>query len=204
MPAMTKLALATALALPLAGGATALAQSTATPEGHTRYVTLTIWEDDDGSHQVLDGTVPCEAGLVQQLKRAWMNRPACTHEGYAWAYPSDQMPPWEGEIEHVNDTRHVTEDGQVYHTTEIVYRAMTEGPDGGVERVRAVAGELKPIDRSIDHAGATYSLPVRGAMLGAGAGAEGPTGDGAVDGSGGEAGSQALTVEIGPAPQPSV
>lgn len=185
MPALSKLALATALAFPLVGGATALAQSTATVQGHATFVDLTIrvGPEDGEEEQVLTGRVPCQAPTSQRLWRAFQGLPACKHAGYAYAYPQGHAAPWEGEIEWVNDTQHVTPDGELYHVTEIVYRTMTEGPDGGVERVHAVASELNPVDRSQTDTDATYAVPVRGELL---------------DETHGQ-----LTVSVGPAPAPT-
>lgn len=185
MPALTKVALATALAFPLIGGATALAQSTASIQGHTTYVSLTIRADPDGPGevQVLDGRIPCKAPTSERLWRALQGRPACKHDGYAYAYPQGQVPPWEGQVEWVNDTQHVTPDGELYHVAEIVYTSLKEGPDGGIERVHAMASELHPEDRSETDTGATYAVPVRGKLL--------------------EASQGQLTVDVGPAPEPT-
>lgn len=176
MPALQNVALATALATSLMGGATALAQTTATPQGHTSYVTLTLEADGSDEPARVEGQVPCEADLLEELARSWMGQPACEHDAYAYAYPPEAPPPWKGHVDSVDDTTHITEDGALRHAVEITYRVQEEN---GTRLVHAAAGELVP--RTVDD-GATYSVPVQ---------------DGMVDGG-------RVAVTAGPAPVPSV
>lgn len=180
MKTLSKIALATAMTLSLAGTATALAQtSTTATSGHAAYVTLTIDAPDDvGEPATAEGTVPCQASIQDRIVRAWMDRPACKHAGYAYAYPEGKPAPWQGEIQWVNHTRHVDEAGLHRDTAEIVYRALTHD---GIETVHATAGELRHLDRSIPDSGASYELPLPEAP-------DGPLGG--------------WTVDVGPQPQP--
>lgn len=181
MPALAKIATATALALSLAGGATALAQSTTAVENHSAYVEMVILEEPDGeTRTILQGAVPCKAELHQRLWRSYLGRPDCKFAGYAYAFPEDQPAPWKGEVETVNDTTYVNDRGDMFHQAEIVYRTVGTASDDGPQLVRAFATELRPIDRSDDQGGARYELPVD----------EDLTGTNASD----------LTVEVGPEP----
>lgn len=162
MNKLSKIALAAAMTLSLAGTATALAEASTTATAqHTAYVTLTITHEGgtQGEEATIEGSVPCQASTTERLVRAWMNRPACKHDAYAYAYPKDQPAPWEGELVWVNHTTHVTEDGQHRDTAHIVYRVLSDEPGQGVETVHATAGELRPEDRSDTDTPGTYSLP---------------------------------------------
>lgn len=180
MPALAKVATATALALSLAGGATAIAQSTTGVQSHTTYVTLIAQGPDEPARPVIQGTVGCDAPLHQRLLRTYIGRPACKHAGYAYAWPEGMPAPWQGEIRSVNDSQHVTEDGELYHLAEITYRAVSEAPEGGPELVHALASELHPIDRSDADTGARYALPLDPDVI--------------------ERDAANLSIEIGPAP----
>lgn len=158
MHALYKVALATALALSLAGTATALATSNDAPAGHTGYVTLTLEEDPD-RRPALEGNVPCEAGLAERTARALLGKPACEHAGYAYAYPGAAPPPWEGDVQWVNTTTHIADD-TLRHAVVIQYEAVQPGEDGGVETWHATAGELVPNPDG----SATYSVPVADAL----------------------------------------
>lgn len=176
MPALQNVALATALATSLMGGATALAQTTATPEGHTSYVTLTLQADETQEEATVEGQVPCEAGTLDKLASLWTGRSPCKHEAYAYAYPPEAPPPWKGHVEEVQATTHTDEDGGLRHAVEITYRVQEAN---GTRLVHAAAGELVP--RAEDD-GATYSVPVDEAIVDGGR----------------------VAVTAGPAPQPSV
>lgn len=181
MPALAKIATATALALSLAGGATALAQSTTAVENHSAFVEMVIYEGPDGeTRPVLQGAVPCKADLHERLWRSYLGRPDCKFAGYAYAFPDGQRAPWKGQVETVNDTTYMNGQGDMFHQAEIVYRTVGSASEGGPELVRAFATELRPIDRSDDAGGARYELPVDEDLAGANA--------------------SDLTVEIGPEP----
>lgn len=170
MPALAKIATATALALSLVGGATALAQSTTATGNHTAFVEMVVLEEPDGgTRAVLQGTVPCDAPIQQRLWRSYMGRPDCKFAGYAYAFPGDALPPWKGQVEEVDDRTYVNDDGDVFHQAEIVYRTVSAVSEGGSRLVHAMATELRPIDRSDDDAGARYELPVDEDLLGANA-----------------------------------
>jgi hypothetical protein len=178
MPAIPKVALATALATSLAGGATAFATTTDAPAAHTSYVTIVLDDEAPDEPPSLEGSVPCEAGATERALRALAGRPACTHERYAYAYPSGAPPPWEGDVQRVDDVQHV-HDGDLRHAVEITYRVIDSGPEGGIATHTATAGELVPNAGEGD--GATYSVPV-----------------GHVDDR------AHLAVDLGPAPSPTV
>lgn len=181
MNKLSKIALAAAMTLSLAGTATALAQASTTATAqHTTYVTLTIQhEGEEDTREAIEGSVPCQASTSQRLVRAWMNRPACKHAGYAYAYPEGHPAPWEGDVQWVNHSTHVDEDGQPRDVAEIVYRVVSAE---GIQTIHATAGELRPEDRSDLDTPGTYSLPAP------------DTGD--------ADGRETLKVDVGPEPEP--
>lgn len=179
MKTLYKITLASAMALSLAGTATALAQTT-TVQGHAAYVTLTKTTTPDETHATIEGTVACEATTTERIARALANRPACAHDAYAYAHPHDAPPPWEGTILWVNETHHQAPDGTLLHAATITYEIMTL--DEGPETIHATATELRPHDRTDHDTHATYSVPI-------------PTNDGETP---------YTTVTIGPTPQPTI
>lgn len=160
MPAPAKIASALALALGLVGGGAAIAQSTTATQGHTAYASLvsfTVVEADD--RPVLTGSMPCDPPWHQALVNAYLQRPACDRDRYAYAFPQSATAPWESEILWVNDSTHIDEQGSVWHTAEVVYRTASGAPEGGEELVHAMASEVPPSEDSTPD-DRDYALPL--------------------------------------------
>lgn len=182
MPALAKTALATAMALALAGGASAaLSQPTTALHSHTGFVTMIAWEPDDSPDpQELSGTVPCQPTWHEKAWAWFSGRPACRYEGYAYAYPAGSPAPWNGTITWINDSTYTDRAGNPWHVAEIVYRVGQAAPGGGGTLVKAMASELMPDQPGQAGNSVNYALPVDEAHLG-----QGPS---------------TLTIDLGPSP----
>lgn len=169
MPALAKTTVAVALSLALVGGGAAtLAQPATALDQHATYVTMVAWEHTEpAGEQVLSGQVPCTPDLPARVWAAFSGRPACTYEGYAYAYPAGAPAPWEGEMRWVNDSYHTDRQGGMWHTAEIVYRVAGTGADGESTLVRAMASELLPDQPGPRGEPTNYALPVDEELLGA-------------------------------------
>lgn len=157
MPATTKIVSALAMSLALVGAGTSLAQSTNAPSGHTAYVTIVSIQETAGTTE-LTGEVACDVPIHERLVRKTLGKRMCDTSDYAYAYPEDKGAPWRGQIEDVDTSMYVDNDGSMWQVAEVSYHTFVSAPEGGPELVNAMASEILP--KRADAKTMSYALPV--------------------------------------------